>query len=199
MRKFATTERFEKDWKEQYECFLIRHIGDSVYDEEYAILDSNYLEQIDRDWEKFKEDFLPKRATKHSAGYDLKSTERCILYPSIFTEVDDELVFLTEPSIVHTGIKVYMEEDEVFKIYNRSSNPIKKGLILSNSVGIVDKDFCDNISTEGEIMFQFYNVTNEPIVIEVGDRLGQGIFSKFLKTDDDYSDKERVGGHGSTG
>ena len=101
--------------------------------------------------------------------------------------------------MIHTGIKAYMEDDEVLMIYNRSSNPIKKGLVISNGVAIIDKDFVDNPSNEGEIMFQFWNITNEPIIIEMGDRLGQGIFQKYLKTDDDVEGKERVGGHGSTG
>jgi len=46
-----------------------------------------------------------------------------------------------KPTLVKTGIKAYMQDNEYLMLVNRSSNPGKKGLILANSIGIVDKDY----------------------------------------------------------
>ena len=91
-----------------------------------------------------------------------------------------------------------MLPDEMLCLYNRSSNPGKKGLILANSVGIVDSDYYGNPDNDGHIMFAFYNIKEEDIEIKKGERIGQAIFQKFLTTDDDVAEGERAGGFGST-
>jgi dUTP pyrophosphatase len=91
-----------------------------------------------------------------------------------------------------------MQDDEVLMLYNRSSNPKKKGLILANSVGVVDKDYYGNPDNDGHIMFAFYNIKSEPVEIKKGDAIGQAIFQKYFTTDDDSAEGERVGGFGST-
>ena len=73
------------------------------------------------------------------------------------------------------------------------------GLILPHSVGIVDSDFYNNPDNEGEIQFSFYNLLPVPVTIKKGDKIGQGIFRKFLKADFDDSNEARMGGMGSTG
>ncbi|MDD2496284.1 MAG: dUTP diphosphatase, partial [Tissierellia bacterium] len=103
-----------------------------------------------------------------------------------------------KPVLVPTGIKSYMQEDEALFLYNRSSNPLKKGLVLGNSVGVCDADFYSNISDDGHIRFQFYNFFPYDVEIKKGERIGQGIFKKFLKVDNDISENERQGGFGST-
>lgn len=65
--------------------------------------------------------------------------------------------------------------------------------------GIVDADYADNEDNEGELGFLFYNLSNETVVIEKGDRLGQAIFQKYLITDDDNANGIRQSGFGSTG
>lgn len=57
----------------------------------------------------------------------------------------------------------------------------------------------DNEENEGEIGFLFYNVSKETVVIEAGEKLGQGIFVRYGITDDDEAVGERIGGFGSTG
>lgn len=42
------------------------------------------------------------------------------------------------------------------------------------------------------------NISNETITIEAGEKLGQGIFCKYGKIDDDKAEGERIGGFGST-
>ena len=51
-----------------------------------------------------------------------------------------------------------MQDDEVLILANRSSNPGKKGLILANSIGVIDKDYYGNPDNDGHIMFAFYNI-----------------------------------------
>ena len=132
---------------------------------------------------------LPIRKTKNSAGYDIEAAEDTII-PS-FKRGD-------KPALVKTGLKAYMQEDEVLILANRSSNPGKKGLILANSIGVIDSDYYGNPDNDGHIMFAFYNIKNEDIEIKKGDAIGQGIFQKFLTTDNDIAGGERTGGFGST-
>lgn len=132
---------------------------------------------------------LPIRKTKYSAGYDVEAAEDTVV-PSFKKEMN--------PTLIKTGIKAYMADDEVLMLYNRSSNPKKKGLILSNSVGVVDKDYYGNPDNDGHIMFAFYNIKSEDIEIKKGEVIGQAIFQKYLVSDDDSAEGERLGGFGST-
>lgn len=104
-----------------------------------------------------------------------------------------------QPKLVKTGIKAYMQPDEFLALYNRSSNPIKRKLILTNGTGVVDSDYYNNADNEGEIAFQFINNGYDDIVIKKGERIGQGIFQKFLLVaNEEEVDTVRKGGHGST-
>ena len=136
-----------------------------------------------------KEINLPVRKTKYSAGYDVEAAEDCII-PSFKKG--------NKPTLVKTGIKAYMADDEVLILANRSSNPGKKGLILANSIGVIDKDYYGNPDNDGHIMFAFYNIKEEDVEIKKGDAIGQAIFQKYLVTDDDSAAGERMGGFGST-
>ena len=132
---------------------------------------------------------LPIRKTKYSAGYDVEAAEDTVI-PSFKKGM--------APTLVKTGIKAYMQDDEMLLLYNRSSNPKKKGLILSNSVGVVDKDYYGNEDNDGHIMFAFYNIKEEDTVIKKGECIGQAIFQKYFLTDDDVAEGIRNGGFGST-
>lgn len=132
---------------------------------------------------------LPKRSTKNSAGYDFFNPERVEIPPY---KIGDN------PVMVKTGVKAYMMDDEVLLLYNRSSNPKKKKLVIPNSVGVIDSDYYNNEDNEGEMAFTFYNLSDETVVLEKGDKLGQGLFQKYLLTDDDSADGVRNGGFGST-
>ena len=132
---------------------------------------------------------LPERKTKHSAGYDVEAAEDTVV-PSFKKG--------TNPTLIKTGIKAYMQDDEVLMLYNRSSNPKKKGLILANSVGVVDKDYYGNPENDGHIMFAFYNIKEEDLEIKKGETIGQTIFQKYFITDDDDATGKREGGFGST-
>lgn len=131
-------------------------------------------------------DLLPKRETAHAAGYDLKVAERM--------EIPAGAIVL-----VPTGIKAYMQSGEVLYLYDRSSNPRKKGLALINSVGVIDGDYYNNPNNEGHIFAQMKNITDETVVLEAGERIVQGVFMPFLLADDDEARGTRTGGFGSTG
>lgn len=132
---------------------------------------------------------MPVRKTKYSAGYDIEAVEDTII-PSFKLGM--------KPTLVKTGLKAYCMNDEYIKLVNRSSNPGKKGLILANSVGIIDADYYNNPDNDGHFMFAYYNFFTEDILIKKGDVIGQAIFEKFLITDNDNASGERVGGFGST-
>lgn len=131
---------------------------------------------------------LPVRKTKHSAGYDVEAAEDITIPP--FKPG-------MKPTLVPTGLKAYCNEDEFFMLVNRSSGP-KKGLVLANSIGIVDADYYNNEDNEGHFFFQFINIKDEDVTIHKGDAIGQVIFQKFLITDDDKAEGTRKGGIGST-
>ena len=132
---------------------------------------------------------LPTRKTAKSAGYDFECIESITIPP--YKRGD-------KPVLVPTGVKAQMEDDEFLLLCNRSSNPKKKNLVIPNSMGIIDADYYGNVDNDGEIMFAFYNVGSEPVTIEKGYALGQGIFIKYGTVVNDNATGERIGGFGST-
>lgn len=133
-----------------------------------------------------KEINLPERKTSGSAGYDFESAVTITIEPNTV-------------GFVSTGIKAYMLEDEVLQMYPRSSLGFKKKLIKMNSVGIIDSDYYNNPDNEGEIKLILYNIGTEPVKILKGERIAQGIFIKYLTTEEAKPKAKRLGGFGSTG
>lgn len=140
---------------------------------------------------------LPQRSTKFSAGYDFEAAQDVEIVP-IWRAIIHKLDI--KPQLVPTGIKAKFGEDEALFLYNRSSNPIKRFLLMGNGVGVVDSDYYNNSQNEGHIYFQFWNFGFKSQFIKKGDKIGQGIFKKFLLVDSEEKPKNtRSGGHGSTG
>ena len=139
------------------------------------------------DDEKLYESYsLPKRSTKNSAGYDIASLEEYILKPG-------------EAHIFVTGLKVTMNSDEVLYLYGRSSFGYKYNITLANSVGVIDSDFYNNIDNEGHFKVKLINHGEKEVKINIGDRIAQGVFMKYLIVDNEEEIiKERKGGLGST-
>ena len=116
-----------------------------------------------------------------------------------YDETIEELEEYLKPVLVKTGIKVKLPEDEFLALYNRSSGP-KNNLILTNGVGVIDSDYYDNEDNEGHVMVQFINPGYNDVIIKKGDKIAQGVFSKFYKVDNEEEIKnKRISGHGSTG
>lgn len=132
---------------------------------------------------------MPVRKTKYSAGYDVEAAEDIVIPP--FKPG-------MKPTLIKTGLKAYCPNDEFYMLVNRSSNPGKKGLVLANSIGIIDADYYNNPDNDGHFMFAYYNFFSEDTIIKKGDIIGQVIFSKYNIVDDDNAEGERTGGFGST-
>lgn len=178
-------------------------------------------------WNVLPED-MPEYATRYAAGADFKAAETVVIpsmwklavlalfkggcktaryavglfkngYAVEYTEeMKEEVKELMSPTKVHTGIKVLMDNDEVLYVYNRSSGPKKLGIVMANSVGVIDSDYYSNKSTDGEIMFPYYNILPFDITIKKGSVVGQGVFHKVLRAENAKVGGERTGGFGST-
>ena len=132
---------------------------------------------------------LPTRGSKNSAGYDFYIP----LYYKNFA------IPANSTNYIISGVKSYMLEDEYLQMHIRSSVGIKKGIILSNITGIIDSDFYNNEENEGNITIALTNLTDKRVTFHSGDRICQGIFTKYLKADNDNTKENRTGGIGSSG
>lgn len=157
---------------------------------------------------------LPERSTSLSAGYDFFAPEDITIPSSwIFAKEDISLGqlfspeakfgltsrMLLTPFLIRTRVKAHMADDMSLLLYVRSSSPSKLGLVMANSVGVIDADYYGNESNDGEIGFLVYNISNKPLKIKKGEKIGQGIFTRYHVTKDDSADGTRIGGFGSTG
>ncbi len=129
---------------------------------------------------------LPKRSTRHSAGYDFHSPIQFTLNPG-------------EIKKVPLGVKFNMNEDEMLMLVVRSSMGIKYNVRMCNQVGIFESDYYNNADNEGHAWCCLQNEGNIPYEVKVNDRICQGIFTKFLTVDNEEEILiERKGGIGST-
>ena len=160
---------------------------------------------------------LPVRATQHAAGYDLFAA-RGFTLPSIWrgpflkvlralrreenvtdAALDDAWAVL-KPYLVPTGVKAYMQEDEIVLIADRSSGQLKRGLILPNGIGVVDADYYNNPNNEGELFVQLLNFGIRDYHVKQGERIAQAIFMPYLRVDNEQTPlAKRTGGFGSSG
>lgn len=128
---------------------------------------------------------LPRRGSGMSAGYDFYNVSTVTIEPK-------------EKVLLPTGVKAYMDSDETLIMTPRSS--ISKRQDIRIDIGIIDADYVDNQDNEGEIMVSLENLSDNPVVFGKGERLVQGVFTKYLVTKDDNPQQVvRSGGIGSTG
>ena len=127
---------------------------------------------------------LPRRATKHSAGYDIFAPFDIILEPKVSLKIP-------------TGIKVDLDSDKFLAIYPRSGLGFKYRLMINNTVGIIDSDYI-NSDNEGHIFVKLYNGGTKPVTINQGEGMCQGIIQQYFTVEDDSTDTIRNGGFGST-
>lgn len=132
---------------------------------------------------------LPIRKTKSSAAYDLEAAEDIVL-PSFEKG--------SKPILIPTGLKAYMQPDEMLVIVPRSSSPKKQGISYPHSMGVIDADYYENPDNDGHIFVQCINLKDEEVKIKKGEAVSQAIFQKFLTIDNDQADGIRTGGFGST-
>lgn len=133
----------------------------------------------------------PTRADKGSAGYDFYSPIDIVIYPKT-------------KQLIWTGYKIKLPIDNVLLLDTRSSNGVKKDIVLANTIGVIDSSYYNNISNEGHIGICLKNEGTEPFHISKLDKIAQGIIINYFVTDDDnlfgdFNSKDRTGGFGSTG
>lgn len=127
---------------------------------------------------------LPTRATEHSAGYDFYSPIDITIQPN-------------ESVMIWTDIKANMYYDNALLLIPRSSMG-KHPIMISNTVGLIDSDYYNNESNDGNIGFRLLNIGSTPYEIKIGDRIGQGVFIKYGTVKNDDAIGVRSGGFGST-
>lgn len=140
------------------------------------------------------EENLPVAMSEEAAGMDVRAAEEVVIEPF-------------QVGLVPTGVKLQLTDEihrKVLAIMNlpRSSLCKKNGLLQVNSVGLIDADY------QGDIGFQFFNLSGKTVVIPKGERIGQIIFNvitspseiEFIHVDKFSAVTERgEGGFGSTG
>lgn len=122
---------------------------------------------------------MPKRKTAGSAGYDFIAPQTVVVPAHKYIQFD-------------TCVQVRMRKGFMLELYIRSSLG-RRGLTLTNAVGIIDSDYHDNM--QALIM----NNGDEDYTIYKGERYMQGIFKRYYITDNDNAEGVRNGGLGSTG
>jgi dUTP pyrophosphatase len=128
---------------------------------------------------------LPSYQTGEAAGFDLAAREDVRVPPG-------------EVRLVPTGLVIEVPRGCFLGIFARSSTPLKRGLMVSNGVGVVDPDYA---GPEDEIKVQVVNFTREEVLVRRGDRIAQGIFIPCVRAawqEGETRDTSR-GGFGSTG
>ena len=132
-------------------------------------------------FERVHEDaILPERKTKGAAGYDIHAYKSGEIAPR-------------KTVMVETGIKCHMDNKTHLQVHLRSSVGVKNDVMLACGVGIIDSDY------DEQIYIPIRNLGDKPFKYQAGERLAQGVFVPYIKTDNDSVTADRVGGFGSTG
>jgi dUTP pyrophosphatase len=129
---------------------------------------------------------LPAYGTDEAAGFDLAASHDLTVAPR-------------QIALVRTGLVIEVPTGHCLAILARSSTPLKRGLMVANGVGIVDRDYS---GPTDEIMIQVLNVSTSEVHVRRGDRLAQGIVLPAPRvTWDEVSEIRDVarGGFGATG
>jgi len=129
---------------------------------------------------------LPTQGTTGSAGYDFATPVELNIKP------EQTVKFFT-------NIKAYMQPEEMLLMAVRSSVGMEDEVILANILTIVDEDYYNNPTNEGNIGIALRNTGNELIRYKLGDRICQAIFVPFLRSDNCNTDILRTSGVGHTG
>ncbi len=130
---------------------------------------------------------IPRRATRHSSGYDFYSPVDFVLHPG-------------ETIVLPTFIRVSLQCDKTLIIAPRSGQGFKYKVQLYNTIGVIDADYYANPSNDGHIFVKLYNDSPEgkPMEVKKGDAVCQGLILQYFTVDDDEATEDRVGGFGST-
>ncbi len=138
------------------------------------------VKRIDKKFE------IPIFQTKGAVGFDFHARVETKIAPG-------------EMNFIPLNIVMKVPKGFGLFIFSRSGTPFKRGLIVANSVGVIDQDYNGE---EDELKLCVLNVTKKVVVVEAGERIAQGVIMKIEKPDfvevSKMSAKSR-GGFGSTG
>ena len=131
---------------------------------------------------------LPAYETKNSAGMDLRAY------------LPDGPVILQpmQRALIPTGLYIEIPEGYEGQVRPRSGLAIKYGITVLNTPGTIDADY------RGELKQILINLSDQPFVINNGDRIAQIVFARCEQAEmvevDELSETERgAGGFGHTG
>jgi dUTP pyrophosphatase len=129
---------------------------------------------------------LPVYETDGSVGFDVLARESVTIDPGSI-------------ELIPANVVIEVPKGYMLIVASRSSTPRKKGLTPPHGFGIIDHDYC---GPEDEVKIQVYNFSDEPVMIESGEKIAQGVFVRIDKFEWEEVDKikqESRGGFGSTG
>ena len=115
---------------------------------------------------------------------------------------DERVAFIMpkETKVFGTGVKVSIPLEHVMLIFPRSSTGIKLHCMLSNTTGVIDSVYRD------EIRMAVTNFGNETVCLQDGQRLAQFMIIprpklelEFVEDNEDFRQNDRGGGIGSSG
>lgn len=130
---------------------------------------------------------LPAYGTPSAAGMDVRA---CL----------DEPVTLQplQRALIPTGLRIQLPQGHECQIRPRSGLALKHGISIVNTPGTVDADY------RGEIGIIVINLSNEPFVINPGERIAQMVITNYTHVE--WEPVERLdetvrgdGGFGHTG
>ena len=104
-----------------------------------------------------------------------------------------------EVVVAPTNLIVKVPQGYVLLLQSRSSLPIRKKLMVANSVGVIDQDFC---GPDDEIGVELLNFSQAPVTVVRGERIAQAMLVAIAKVDsfvEVVMDGTSRGGFGSTG
>lgn len=135
---------------------------------------------------------VPKISTKYSAGFDFAA---CLTREGYVIKEGAKHPYAThvihkdssspssvpsltlapnQTALIPLGFKCQFNEECVLKLFIRSSLAVA-GLMLANSTAIIDSDY------RGEIFACLYNRLHDPVTIEHGQRIVQGMLIRLDK------------------
>lgn len=119
---------------------------------------------------------LPEYHSAGAAAFDLTVRETTVIEPG-------------KIGLVPGNVIVKVPQGYALLVLPRSSLPRKKSLVFPHSIGLIDQDYH---GPKDEIFVQVQNVGSDPVTIERGERIAQGLFVKI-----DRAEWSEVGDHGA--
>ena len=98
-----------------------------------------------------------------------------------------------ERKLIPTGLFIQLPEGYEAQVRPRSGLALKHGLSVINTPGTIDSFY------RGEIGVVLINLSNEPFVVNNGDRIAQMVFKKFIEVESLDMTNDRGGGYGHSG